>query len=100
VAHQAIDALVDREALNDIHRIQLLAQQNGEDLNIAYIDSGFSYPHRRLFEGDYMQHLFQYSYQLAAVGYRWRKALPDHEAPTLADRRAMDPNPFSTSIGR
>jgi len=100
VAHRAIDVLVDREALNDIHRIQLLAQQNGADLNIAYIDSGFSYPHHRLFEGDYMQHLFQYSYQLAAVGDQWCKSLPDHEAPTLANRRAMDSGLSSTSIGR
>jgi predicted acylesterase/phospholipase RssA len=92
VAHRAIDALVDREALNDMQRIQLLAQQDGADLNIAYIDSGFDYPHRSLFAGDYMRHLFQYSYQLAAGGYRWSKVLPGDQAPSLAaDHRAVDP---------
>jgi predicted acylesterase/phospholipase RssA len=92
VAHRAIDALVDREALNDIQRIQLLAQRDGADLNIAYIDSGFNYPHRSLFAGAYMQHLFQYSYQLAAGGYRWSKLLPGDQAPSLAgNHRAVDP---------
>jgi hypothetical protein len=92
VAHRAIDALVDRQAVTDIHQIQLLAQQDGADLNIAYIDSGFNYPHRSLFAGDYMQHLFQYSYQLAARGYRWSKVLPGDQAPSLAgNHRAIDP---------
>jgi predicted acylesterase/phospholipase RssA len=91
VAHRAIDALVDREALNDIRQIQLLSQQEGADLNIAYIDSGFNYPHRSLFAGDYMQHLFQYSYQLAARGYRWSKVLPGDQAQSLAgNHRAFD----------
>jgi predicted acylesterase/phospholipase RssA len=87
VAHRALDALVDRQALGDIYRLQLIAQQNGLDLNIAYIDSGFNYPHRRLFAGDYMQHLFQYSYDLASKGYRWCKALPSGEDPSLAGIR-------------
>jgi len=90
VAHRALDALVDRQALGDIYRLQLIAQQNGLDLNIAYIDSGFNFPHRRLFAGDYMQHLFQYSYDLASKGYRWCKALPSGEDPSLAGiRRAI-----------
>jgi predicted acylesterase/phospholipase RssA len=87
VAHRALDALVDRQALGDIYRLQLIAQQNGLDLNIAYIDSGFNFPHRRLFAGDYMQHLFQYSYDLASKGYRWCKALPSGEDPSLAGIR-------------
>jgi predicted acylesterase/phospholipase RssA len=92
VAQRAIEALVDRQALNDIQRIQLLAQRDEADLNIAYIDSGFDYPHRHSFEGDYMQHLFQYSYQLAARGYRWSKVLPGDQAPSLAgNHRAFDP---------
>jgi predicted acylesterase/phospholipase RssA len=87
VAHRALDALVDRQALGDIYRLQLIAQQNGSDFNIAYIDSGFNYPHRRMFAGDYMQHLFQYSYELASRGYRWCKALPGGENPSLAGVR-------------
>ena len=84
VAHRAIDALIDRQALSDIFRLQLLAQEEDSDLNIAYIDSGFKYPHRELFSGDYMHHLFEYSYGLAAKGYRWSKTLPSGEAPSLA----------------
>jgi hypothetical protein len=83
VAHRALDALVDRQAVNDIYQLQFLAQQDGCDLNIAYIDSAFDYPHEQLFAGDYMRHLFQYSYQLGANGYPWRKSLPDAEWPMV-----------------
>jgi predicted acylesterase/phospholipase RssA len=101
VAHRAIDALVDRQALNDIQRIQIVARQDGADLNIAYIDSGFNYPNRSPFAGDYMQHLFEYSYQLAAGGYRWSKVLPGDEGSSLAlDHRAIDSGPPLASSGR
>ena len=83
VAHRALDALVDRQAVNDVYQLQFLAQQDGTDLNIAYIDSRFTYPHAQLFAGDYMRHLFQYSYQLGANGYPWRKSLPDAEWPEV-----------------
>jgi hypothetical protein len=81
VAHRALDALVDREAVNDIYQLQFFAQEVGSDFNIAYIDSDFAYPHAQLFAGDYMRHLFQYSYQLAANGYPWRKSLRGGEWP-------------------
>jgi predicted acylesterase/phospholipase RssA len=83
VAHRALDALVDRQAVNDVYQLQFLAQQDGTDLNIAYIDSRFTYPHAQLFAGDYMRYLFQYSYQLGANGYPWRKSLPDAEWPEV-----------------
>jgi Patatin-like phospholipase len=82
VARRALDALVDREAVDDMYRIQSLARRDGADLNIAFIDSRFTYPHRRLFADDYMQHLFEYSYQLGASGYPWRKLLPDGGSPS------------------
>jgi predicted acylesterase/phospholipase RssA len=101
VAHRALDALVDRQALGDIYRLQLIAQQNSLDLNIAYIDAGFNYPHRRLFAGDYMQHLFQYSYELASKGYRWCKSLPTGERSALAGSRATVGSPwFLASTGQ
>jgi len=100
VAHRALDALVDRQALGDIYRLQFIAQQNGLEFNIAYIDAGFNYPHRRLFEGDYMQHLFQYSYDLASKGYRWCKALPSGERSSLAGSRPTSGSPwFLASTG-
>jgi hypothetical protein len=79
VAHRALDALVDRQAVDDIYQLQALAQQEGSDLNIAYIDAGFDYPHPKLFAGDYMRHLYKYSYELGVSGYPWRKSLPGSE---------------------
>jgi predicted acylesterase/phospholipase RssA len=102
VAHRALDALVDRQAVNDIYRLQFLAQQDGSDLNIAYIDSDFDYPHDQLFGGDYMRHLFQYSYQLGANGYPWRKSLPDAEwpmVPKAPPRELLSPDsPLSVAV--
>jgi predicted acylesterase/phospholipase RssA len=91
VAHRALDALVDRNALSDVYRLQVVAQQNGLDLNIAYIDSNFVYPHKSLYAGDYMHHLFQYSYALGASGYPWRKALPDADWPAVGRVMTRDP---------
>ena len=100
VAHRALDVLVDRQAMSDMVRLQSLALQYGADLNIAYIDPGFTYPHRALFAGDYMQHLFQYSYELASKGYRWCKSLPTGERSALAGSRATVGSPwFLASTG-
>ncbi len=98
VAHRALDALVDRNALSDVYRLQVVAQQNGLDLNIAYIDSKFDYPHKSLFAGDYMHHLFQYSYLLGASGYPWRKALPEAEWPAVDRAVTSDPLDSDTPL--
>jgi predicted patatin/cPLA2 family phospholipase len=103
VAHRALDALVDRQAVDDIFQLQALAQQEGSDLNIAYIDDGFDYPHQKLFAGDYMRHLYQYSYQLGVSGYPWRKSLPGAEpsAAQRVPRNLLSPNsPLAAARGR
>jgi predicted acylesterase/phospholipase RssA len=104
VAHRALDALVDREAVNDIYQLQRQAQIDGSHVNIAYIDSDFDYPHPQPFAGDYMRHLFQYSYQLGANGYPWRKSISDTQGPVVqrGPRNRQNPNsPFSVAaVGR
>jgi hypothetical protein len=76
VAHRALDALVDRQAVTDIYQLQFLAQQDGLDLNIAYIDSGFAYPHVQLFAGDYMRHCFNIPISSAQTAIRGESRFP------------------------
>jgi predicted acylesterase/phospholipase RssA len=98
VAHHAIDALIERTAENDLYLVQMVALQDGDDFNVAYIDVDFDYPHKRLFASDYMQHLFNYAFRRAAASYTWRKSLPnvgmalDDPAPSVA------PTPMADSL--
>jgi hypothetical protein len=82
VAHQALDALVERTASNDLYRLQMIAEEDHEDFNIAYIDEDFKYPHHRLFSADYMQKLFEYSYAEGLLGRAWHKSLPTAGSPS------------------
>jgi len=77
VARQAIDALIDVEAVNDLYRLEVAADQNGEDFNVAYIGKDFDYPRKELFSVPYMRQLFRYSYHMAAAGSPWHRRLSD-----------------------
>ena len=76
VARRALRALIDEQGISDLHHLYNAAQQDSEDFNLAYIDEGFDYPHPREFASDYMEHLFDYAYQLSRKGYPWRKKPP------------------------
>jgi predicted acylesterase/phospholipase RssA len=76
VARRALEALIEAQGINDLYRLQVIAQQEEEHFNIAYIGEEFNYPHGHMFATDYLRHLFGYSYQLAMNGDPWRKALP------------------------
>jgi hypothetical protein len=76
VARRALEALIDEQGISDVRRLYNTAEQDGEDFNLAYIDGGFDYPHREEFSRDFMEHLFDYGYQLSRSGYPWRKRPP------------------------
>jgi hypothetical protein len=59
-----------------MYRLKVIARQEGEDFNLAYIGEDFSYPRKTLFHSDYLRHLFQYAFDRAAEGSEWRKSLP------------------------
>ena len=68
MAREAIDAFIDVQAVNDLYRLEVAAERNGERFNVAYIGSDFDFPHKGLFSARYMHQLFQYSYHLAKDG--------------------------------
>lgn len=79
VARRALDGLIDAQGINDLYRLEVVARQEGEDFNLAYIGNDFSYPHKTMFDSEYLRHLFQYAFELAAEGNPWRKSLPGDE---------------------
>src|SRR5271155_1148996 len=81
VARQALETLIYAQSINDLYRLEVAAEREGEDFNVAYIDAKFDYPHPTAFASDFVRHLFQYSRSLAVRGYPWRKALPYQSRP-------------------
>lgn len=73
IALRALDAMGAAETGNDLFRLQVLAQAEGAELSVAYLGSGFIYPHLSMFATDYMAHLFDFSFQLAVTGTPWYK---------------------------
>jgi len=83
VAGRAVSAMLQRQAVDDLFHLQMVAEQDGIDFNVAYIDDKFAYPRKRSFAADYMQRLFRYSMDEAVTGISWRKSLPRDEWPSV-----------------
>jgi predicted acylesterase/phospholipase RssA len=85
VARRALETLIYAQGINDLYRLEVAAEREGEDFSVAYLDATFDYPHPTVFAQDFVRHLFQYSNALAARGYPWRKALPDQSRSATKD---------------
>jgi predicted acylesterase/phospholipase RssA len=85
VARRALETLIYAQGVNDLYRLEVAAEREGEDFNVAYIGAEFNYPHPTAFAPDFIRHLFQYSNSLAARGYPWHKALPDQLRPATKE---------------
>jgi hypothetical protein len=96
VARRALDSLIDAQGVNDLYRLEVAAQQDREEFQFAFIGADFVYPHKADFDADYMQHLFQYSYELAARGYAWRRQLPNMTQSLLEEYIATAPRTVAT----
>ena len=77
VAHRSLSMLTDAQGINDLYRLQTIAEREHESFSVSYMASDFQYPHRDFFAQDYLQHLFDYAYQRARSGDTWRSHLPD-----------------------
>jgi predicted acylesterase/phospholipase RssA len=85
VARRALETLIYAQGINDLYRLEVAAEREGEDFNVAYIDAKFNYPHSMEFAPDFVRHLFQYSNSLAVRGYPWHKTLPDQLRPATKE---------------
>jgi Patatin-like phospholipase len=77
VARRALDSLIEAQGMNDLYRLEVAGREDSEEFHFAFIGRDFEYPHKNEFDADYIKHLFQYSYRLAARGYAWQRELPD-----------------------
>ena len=84
IAGRAVSSLIYSQGLGDLYRIYLVAQRDGLDYNLAYIDSDFDAPHKEEFDTAYMRQLFDYGYAQAQGGYRWRKYPPAYTPPSAS----------------
>jgi hypothetical protein len=63
----SFEALIYTQGINELYRLQVIAHQDDEDFNVAYIGEQFSFPHRHLFAADYLRHLFGYAGSLCSL---------------------------------
>ncbi len=84
VARSALSALVDTQVINDLYRLELIANQEHEMFNVSFIGEDFNYPHVGMFNADYMKHLFKYGYALAVADAAWHKVLPGESPLSVA----------------
>ena len=76
IAGRAISTMLASSGRNDVVRTYLISVRDRVDFNLAYIGSDFSAVHTADFDRDYMNKLYDYGYQQAKKGYRWRKTPP------------------------
>jgi predicted acylesterase/phospholipase RssA len=90
IGARAIGMLIQAQGFSDLSRIYLTARQDKADFNLAYIDSGFNYPHDAEFDTEYMRRLFDYSYALGSGGYPWHKTPPSVDSLPFGDRERVE----------
>jgi predicted patatin/cPLA2 family phospholipase len=76
IAGRAISTMIHTSGENDLLRIYFVTQLEEIDYNLAYIGKDFSATPSGDFDKDYMNALFDYSYQQALQGYPWKKVPP------------------------
>jgi len=80
VARMALLTLIETQGINDIYGIETTAQREHEGFSVAYIDDGFTFPHKTLFDTAYLNHLYSYSYARASKEAIWKASLPSEAA--------------------
>ncbi len=71
IAMRSIEHIIQTQGFGDLFRIYITSKQDGVDFNLAYIDSGFNFPHKEEFDTEYMSALFNYAQAKAIAGDSW-----------------------------
>jgi len=91
VALRALDTLIDVQGISDLYRVEMASGQEHAQFHFAFIGHDFTYPHHRAFAPDYIQHLYQYAFDLATTGDPWRQRLPTRTWSPTAPSQATYP---------
>ncbi|MGF7159559.1 hypothetical protein FHS85_001178 [Rhodoligotrophos appendicifer] len=76
IAGRAVNTMITSNGIGDLYRIYATTQRDGVDFNLAVIGPDFTVPYKTPFEQSYMRALFNYGYEAAIAGYKWRKTPP------------------------
>ena len=76
IAGRAVNTMITSNGIGDLYRIYATTQRDGVDFNLAVIGPDFTVPYQTPFEQSYMRALFNYGYEAAIAGYKWRKTPP------------------------
>ena len=78
---RAVDQLIQSQGGGDIYRTYLVTQRDGVHFNLAYIGPDFKVPHKKEFDREYMNALFDYARNLSRAGYPWAHTPPGYDLP-------------------
>ena len=84
---RAVAQLIQSQGYGDLYRIYQTTQRDHVEFNLAYIGADFNFHHAREFDRQYMNALYQYSYQLGKAGYPWVHTPPGYNAPIDEETR-------------
>ena len=76
IATRTIVSLIRTQGVGDLYQIYALCRRDGNDFNLAYIPSDFTYEPTEAFDPVYMKKLLDRGYQMALDGYPWKKTPP------------------------
>jgi hypothetical protein len=82
----AIRSLIHTQGIGDLSRIYAVAQRDGLDFNLAFIDDDFDADHPEEFDTQYMRALFDYGFRQGRDGYPWKKAAPRFDRGSTSPR--------------
>jgi len=78
IAGRAISALIHSQGVGDLDRMFMMARRDKMDFNLAHIPKDFDMVPKEPFDREYMQQLFDVSFNLARNGYPWSKTPPGY----------------------
>ena len=76
VIGRSISSLVRTQGIGDPQLIYMQSLRDGTDYNLAYIPEDFDAKSAQAFDPVYMGKLYEPGYELASMGYPWRKEPP------------------------
>jgi predicted patatin/cPLA2 family phospholipase len=77
---RTINSLIRSQGIGDLYQIHALCMRDGNDFNLAYLPADFTEKPTESFDPVYMGKLFDLGYQMAKVGYPWKKWPPGFHA--------------------
>ncbi len=81
ITARSLDTLIRSQGNGDLYQIYLITQRDKIDFNLAFIPESFDKQSSNLFDGAYMEALFEVGYKLGKAGYPWSKTPPGIETP-------------------